>query len=126
MVSIILNAFRSTSFFHREDIEKTFRKYLPFVDPKHTPKDSDVYNPQKTHSLEEIPQNATNAFATTCNYLLFATTFNCFLQLFCTFNHSCNYPTTTFATNDFFILHIKFFFIHDHTHMSHYSKCNHT
>jgi hypothetical protein len=51
---------------------------------------------------------------------------NCHLQLplinFTTILHSwhsCNYATTTFATNDFFISHSKIVFIHDHAHMSH-------
>jgi len=41
------------------------------------------------------------------------------MQLFYIFDHSYNYVTTTFTTNDFFILHINVFFLHDHAHMSH-------
>jgi hypothetical protein len=59
--------------------------------------------------LKEIPQNATNTFATSS-----------FFQLLCTLDHSCNYATITFATDDFFILHFKIVFIHDDIHMSYY------
>jgi hypothetical protein len=48
------------------------------------------YNQCFTFSLEEIPQNATHAFAIACNSLSFLTSFNCF----------CNYfaPLTIFTT----------------------------
>jgi hypothetical protein len=44
--------------------------------------------------------------------IIFATIFH--------LNHSSNYFIVAFIINDFFILHSKILFIHDHAHTSHY------